>query len=151
MTKQITISQLEAMNWEVVSVDAGDHELEIQLNEGMDDEGNLIDGNYYNSYMYAEIKLQSVEEPSITYTIHAVAHNKDDRQTFTGAYDFTIEVNEQQDNELDAPGFEILDIDGDVISEREAVHQIGNDIENSVAWESAFEKELPTKPVEDIE
>lgn len=152
MTKQITTSQLEAMTWEVVEIELGDHEIDTHIVDvGMTEEGEVIEGKVYNSYMYATIKLRSAEEKSITYTIDAMAHNKDDRHSLTGAYEFYIDLNENGENAFDALGFEILDINGEIISEKEAAYQIGSEVENSTSWENAFEKLLPTKPVEEIE
>lgn len=151
MTKQITISQLEEMIWEIDGIEMGDHEIDSHIVDvGANEDGEIIEGKVYNSYVYASVTLRSIDQPRITYTIDAVAHNKGDRYSLTGAYDFTVEVNEHGENNLDAPGFTILDIDGDEISEREAVHQVGNDIEDGVHWKNAVAALLPTKPVEVI-
>lgn len=143
-TNTITTEQLESLTWTIESVEVDDHQFDEREQDGADDNGELIQVPYYISFVYGATVLRSVEMPSITYRIEWQANGGHD--TLADAYDFEVEVNPDSGNTLDVGGLSILDIDGDEIDEREAVRQIGHDIEESVEWEDDARKHLPSEP-----
>lgn len=149
--KTITTEQLENLTWEVAEVVYGDHEfgeLEPEV-VGLDENGDPEVEPRFASYQYGTCMLRSVERPEITYVIDWLAQGGSGSVQL--AYEFDIDIDEQGDNRLDVAGATILDIDGEEIDERIAARLVGNDIEQSLEWESRVRKGLPTLGADDIE
>ena len=143
--KTITLEQIEALSWAVEAVDVGEHTLDTHEEAvSCDEGGEPVMETRYQSYLHGNCTLRSVERPKITYAIDWQANGGD--KTLSGAYDFEIEVLDGGQNILVTDDLEILDGDGDIIKSSEAVHQIGNDIEQSLDWERKVHKSLPKMP-----
>lgn len=149
--KTITIRELEDLTWKVESVEhiGGDFS-EHEVPAGIDADDEPIMETRYAHWQGGTCTLRCIEHPEITYGIEWQANGGTD--TLEDAYDFELSVADQIPCSLDAPGYKILDIDGDEITESEAVYQVGDDIQRTADWQGAVRKILPAMPeAEDIE
>ncbi|WP_299314784.1 hypothetical protein, partial [uncultured Halomonas sp.] len=109
MTKQITTDQLEALSWEIVSIETGNHAFEALDPEpvGIDEDGEWELEPRWSSSLAGTCTLRSVERPDISYVIEWVANGGS--RTFSDAYEFEVGVDEMGDNQLDTGAIEIVD------------------------------------------
>jgi len=142
--RTITTEQLEALTWTVEAIEADDHTLDTHEEAvSCDEDGEPILETRYQSYLHGSCVLRGVFGHEVTYTIEWQANGGD--ETLESAYDFTIEVNPNGENDLDTGSAEIVDKEGDSVSPS-AVREIGNAIEQSVCWEHEVQKHLPKMP-----